>query len=125
MYGLVVITLSIKVYNPADVPDGEGPAMRRMTPRGRMDHGSTPVAADTCQAEITKLSRVKPAAAGLYTFIDSLMTTRPYIHQMYGLVVIRLSILKTCCIWLTAWAFNLNVYSVFEDTDKPTQIFVG
>jgi hypothetical protein len=58
MYGLVVIRLSIKVYNPAaagstldslvisawhtsaaikvynpaDVPDSEGPAMRRMTP---------------------------------------------------------------------------------------------
>jgi hypothetical protein len=39
--GLVVIRLSIrlsiKVYNPADVPDGEGPAMRRMTPGGVMD----------------------------------------------------------------------------------------
>jgi hypothetical protein len=45
-----------------------------------MDRGSTPVAADACQAEITKLSRVEPAAAGLYTFIDSLMTTRPYIR---------------------------------------------
>jgi hypothetical protein len=33
------IPLSIKVYNPADVPDGEGPAMRRMTPGGGMDHG--------------------------------------------------------------------------------------
>jgi hypothetical protein len=76
MYGLVVIRLSIKVYNPADVHDGEGPAMRRMTPGGGMDRGSTPVAADLCQAEITKLSRVEPAAAGLYTYIDSLMTTR-------------------------------------------------
>jgi hypothetical protein len=58
MYGLVVIRLSIKVYNPADVPDGEGPAMRRMTPGGGMDHGSTTIAADACQAEITKLLRV-------------------------------------------------------------------
>ena len=73
MYGLVVIRLSIKVYNPADVPDGEGPAMRRMTPGGGMDRGSTPRSWDTCPAEITKLSRVKPAAAGLYTFIDSLI----------------------------------------------------
>jgi hypothetical protein len=31
MYGLVVIRLSIKVYNSADIPDGEGPAKRRMT----------------------------------------------------------------------------------------------
>jgi hypothetical protein len=30
MYGIVVIGLSIKLYNPADIPDGEGPAMRRM-----------------------------------------------------------------------------------------------
>jgi hypothetical protein len=73
MYGLVVIRLSIKVYNPADVPDGEGPAMRRMTPGGGMDHGSTPVAMDACPAEVTKLLRVEPAAAGLYTFIDILL----------------------------------------------------
>jgi hypothetical protein len=73
MYGLVVIRLSIKVYNPADVPDGEGPAMRRMTPGGGMDRGSTPVATDACPAEITKLSRVEPAAAGLYTFKDILL----------------------------------------------------
>jgi hypothetical protein len=77
MYGLVVIRLSIKVYNPADVPDGEGPAMRRMTPGVEWTVGPPPVAADAYQAEITKLSRFEPAAAGLYTFIDSLMTTRP------------------------------------------------
>jgi hypothetical protein len=39
MYGLVVIRLSIKVYNPADIPDGERPAMRRMTPGGGMTVG--------------------------------------------------------------------------------------
>jgi hypothetical protein len=43
-----------------------------------MDRGP-PVAADACPYEITKLSRAKPAAAELYTFIDSIMTTtRPH-----------------------------------------------
>jgi hypothetical protein len=64
----LAIRLCIKVYNAADIPDGEGPAMRRMTPGGGMDCGSTPpVAVDACPAEITKLSRVEPAAAGLYS----------------------------------------------------------
>jgi hypothetical protein len=44
--------------------------MRRMTPWVEWNVGPPPVAADACQAEITKLSRVEPAAAGLYTFID-------------------------------------------------------